>query len=103
MKENVTLIQQINQLSQRKHEIQLSIEAISKKITYHKQRRGLPVERDGREDLTEEQQRKLQMQEQIEALAAENDDMDQEIAYLHEEQNEIAQRKDVLMRQQAAR
>ena len=30
------------------------------------------------------------MQEQIEALAAENEDMDQEIAYLHEEQNEIA-------------
>lgn len=54
------------------------------------------VDKEGREDLTEEQQRKLQMQEQIEMLSGEVDDMDQQIAYLLDDQKEIQQNTNVL-------
>ena len=56
----------------------------------------MTVDREGREDLTEEQQRKLQMQEQIEMLSGEVDDMDQQIAYLLDDQKEIKQNTNVL-------
>ena len=56
----------------------------------------MTVDREGREDLTEEQQRKLQMQEQIEMLSGEVDDMDQQIAYLLDDQKEIQQNTNVL-------
>ena len=59
MKENVTLLQEINTLRSREHKIQLEIEGLEKQINTIKRRgRGLGVvESDGAtEEMTHEQQ-----------------------------------------------
>ena len=60
MKENVTLLQEINTLKSREHKIQLEIEGLEKIINNIKKRgRGI-IPDDGLESLTEEQHRQLE-------------------------------------------
>ena len=55
MKENVTLLQEINTLKSREHKIQLEIEGLEKIINNIKKRgRGIIPDNEGFDDLTEE-------------------------------------------------
>ena len=79
MKENVTLLQEINTLKSREHKIQLEIEGLEKQINAIKRKgRGLPEQADG-DEMTEEQQRTMEANEQIDLLSGEITDMDAEI------------------------
>ena len=71
MKENVTLLQEINTLKSREHKIQLEIEGLEKIINNIKKRgRGI-IPDDGLESLTEEQHRQLEASQTIEMLTDE--------------------------------
>lgn len=60
MKENVTLLQEINTLKSREHKIQLEIDGLDKIIKNIKNRgRGIIPENDGYDEMTEEQQRQV--------------------------------------------
>ena len=79
MKENVTLLQEINTLRSREHKIQLEIEGLEKQINATKRRgRGLGVvESDGAiEELTHEQQLNMEANQQIELLSNDITEMD---------------------------
>ena len=66
MKENVTLLQEINTLRSREHGVQLSIESLKKQIQQVTNRgRGLPIDQDV---MTEDQQREAEANQYIEQL-----------------------------------
>ena len=88
MKENVTLLQEINTLRSREHKIQLEIEGLEKIINNIK-KRGKGIIPDENDTLTEEQQRQMEANQNIEMLSEEVTQMDAEIDYLLNEQKEI--------------
>ena len=70
MKENVTLLQEINTLRSREHKIQLEIEGLEKIINNIK-KRGKGVIPDENDTLNEEQQRQMEANQNIEMLSEE--------------------------------
>ena len=70
MKENVTLLQEINTLRSREHKIQLEIEGLEKIINNIK-KRGKGIIPDENDTLTEEQQRQMEANQNIEMLSEE--------------------------------
>ena len=84
MKENVTLLQEINTLRSREHKIQLEIEGLTKQIDNTRRKgRGLAPEADyDMEEMTQEQMLNMEANQQIDLLADDITKMDQEIDYL---------------------
>ena len=88
MKENVTLLQEINTLRSREHKIQLEIEGLERLINNIK-KRGKGIIPDDGPDLTEEQHRQLEANQNIEMMSDEVTQMDEEIDMLLYTQKEI--------------
>lgn len=101
MKENVTLLQEINTLRSREHKIQLEIEGLERIINNIKKRGRGVLPDDAHDTMTEEQHRQLEASQNIEMLSDEVTQMDAEIDYLLNEQKEIQAQTNVL-RQVAA-
>ena len=102
MKENVTLLQEINTLRSREHGVQLSIESLKKQIqTVTNRGRGLPPDQDV---MTEDQQREAEANAYIEQLSQECQDLDQEMEFLAGEQkNRQAQINEIHNQMEAQR